>query len=278
MESFYPQYSKWLLALLFILVVTDCLTAGYGPASGARSISLAGFSSALSGPEALFGNPAGLAADRKVSLYAGHESRFLIREYSTLMAGVAIPGGKGVWGGVYRQFGSGIYRERCTGLSFARPFGPNFMAGLKFEAISVTFPERIRSRTGFMAETGVLYAISAALTIGIRYVEPYWGRIEGAGLAFHPRRRFSIGEVWHISDGLQWMSELEKNRHRPWLFRTAMEWMPANGVFIRAGASGWPFSPSGGAGFQIGKYVFDIAYSYQHVLGFTPAAGIKFTL
>jgi hypothetical protein len=278
MKFLYPHFSKWLFAILFMLVVSDCFPAGYGLASGARSVALAGFSSALPGVEALFGNPAGLASDMKVSLYTGHESRFMIREYAVLMAGVAIPGGPGVWGGVYRQFGSGIYRERCAGFSFARPFGPHMMAGLRFEAFSASFPGQSHTWTGYSAEAGWLQKISSAVTLGIRYSEPYRGRIERSGLLSFPRRRFSLGEVWHISNSLHWMAEVEKNRGRPWLVRSALEWMAADGIVLRAGVSGSPFCPSGGAGFHFGKFAFDIAYSYQHIIGFTPSVGIKTSL
>ena len=85
------------------------------------------------------------------------------------------------------------------------------------------------------------------------------------------------GCAWAVSEGLTFCCEIDKNEKDPWSVKTGLEFAPHPRFTVRAGISGTPLKFTTGAGFQTGKVIIDIAFSYHGSLGYTPSVSLAFS-
>jgi hypothetical protein len=62
------------------------------------------------------------------------------------------------------------------------------------------------------------------------------------------------------------------------MIKSGLEFSPVKNFALRFGVSGKPVNYSAGIGFQTGKIVTDIGFSYHGNLGLTPSVSIQFIL
>jgi hypothetical protein len=273
MTTLYPFILRLCLALTISCFASMRNYAQERHTNGARSAGLANATVALTGPESLFGNPAGLAGLNQVSFFLFHESRFLIKDFTASAAGLSFPLLRGSCGVGFRQFGRSHYREQLVSFTLARRFGEAFSAALLFSRGSVQFPGHFTYRPGYTLEMGAILKSSPELSWGFHMANPFSDTQDAAVSRFR-LRQIRLGNVWKISGQLIWCTEIEKTATRKARVKTGLEFMPDKLVTIRAGIIGYPFQPTGGAGFRFGRYAFDIAFIYQTLPGFTPVAAI----
>ena len=242
---------------------------------GTRSAAMGGTYAASSGAEGLFLNQAALAFESHSSLLLNYESRFLLREYSFMSAGMVIPVRDICIGAGYRQFGTGFFRQMQSGLAAAKRFGRRLSAGINFNYLNVRIPEDPDNHRSANFEAGMIWQHAENLSLGIHYVHPF-PPDERSGTV--NSSRLVAGESWQINELLNWSCDLEWQNGREWRLRSGLEYRPVRSLFLRVGIRGLPFQPSGGMGFRFRKYSFDLAFSYHGNLGFSPAAGLVFRL
>lgn len=273
------MFQKFSLVLIFLFKLVFSSAALENRISGARSAALGNATVADSHPESLMHNTAGLGFIRRTTVLAVYESRYSVREYSQMSAGIVIPTRRaGTWGLALCQFGTGEYREHKLGLQYARTFGHRWSAGLQFDRMSVWFPENITPALAFTMEGGVIFRPGERLHTGIHVFNPVNSPFNMPSGKIPLPWSVRFGESWHITEGLVWSVEMEKIRHHRFLVRTGIEFAPIPGFHLRTGICGRPFNPSFGMGFPISRIVVDMAFSYHGNLGFSPLVGLNYSL
>lgn len=277
MKLLCPRLCRLILWLFLQPVFPKTSSAWDHFSSAARSAGLAYAAVALTGPESLLGNPAGLAGTDQLTLLLTHESRFLLREFSVLSAGVVFPLLSGFTGISCSQFGNSVYREQLVSLSMARKFGDAFVASVRFKRGTLHFPQGYDRPATHSFECGMLIRIAPSLRLGLHMADPFSlnvSNFRGPGFL----QAIRIGKAWHISSDLLWSTELEKLYRKPLILKTGMEYQAGKQVLLRAGFNGHPFMPAGGVGFIFGRKVFDLGFSYHITLGFTPVSSVTVRL
>jgi hypothetical protein len=270
---------KW--ALHFLIFMMPVMFAWTSPAfenrlPGARSAALAHASVALSGSEALFHNPALLIPDEKLLFTFSYESRFLLKELSLMAAGVAFSPAGGTFGATLIQFGTGIYRENKLGLIYAKKLSHHISASVGFDYLAERLPENSKPFSALTVETGLAVHYNEKMTIGINAFNPVMTKLELPGGKVSIPWEIRAGNSWNVTNWLLFCSELNFIGGYKTQIHTGLEFNPCREVSVRLGVSGSPLQISTGAGFKVGRIVFDIAFTQNGNLGFTPVAGIVF--
>lgn len=270
---------KWALHFLilsFIMVLPYAPSAFENRRNGARSAALSHASVAIPGSEAIWHNTAGISFEQKLTIALSHESRFLLKELSLMAAGFIIPTRSGTFGGSFTRFGTGSYGENRIGIACSKLFGPSLSGSIQFIYLSEKFPENRTSFSAFTFECGILTGDPRKFMAGIYLFNPCMAKMK----TFSQEKRIpftiSIGNSWMVAEGLMLCGELEKTLDIPLIVKTGIEYSIRQEVILRAGVSGSPLKFTGGAGWNFKKVHFDIAFSHDLYLGFTPVAGIIF--
>lgn len=245
---------------------------------GARATSLSSAVVALPGSEGLFHNQAGLAYIDNISAVISYESEFLLKELSLMAAGIVVPTATGTFSAAYCRFGAGPYNENKFGLAYSRKFGNIISAALQFDYLSENYPENSSPFIAFTVEGGLIIGNQDKFLAGIHFFNPVMAEMKMPWGKETIPRTIRAGSSWMLVPGLIFCSEMEKTNKLPVVFKTGIEYNLHPAVSIRAGMSCTPLKISGGAGFHLGKMLFDVAFSYHGNLGFTPSAGITFVL
>jgi hypothetical protein len=264
----------WIASLLFALTVQ----ATGNRFTGARSLAMANAVVALEGVESLFQNQAGIGYTGNLTAIAVHESRYGIKEYALMAAGMIIPSQSGNWGIGFYQFGKGIYRENKLGLAYSRLFGENFSAGLQFNYFATAMPENRSLFRSFTAEAGLMVRLAGNLSAGLHFFNPVLADLSADAEKFSLPWIVKLGYAWKINDALTWCMELEKDQIHPLFFKAGMEYRLHPVFFVRGGLHGSAFQPSAGTGIQFGRGIMDIGFSYHGNLGFSPAVTLNFII
>lgn len=245
----------------------------YNP--GARSLAMSNSSVAFSDLWASFHNQAGLAGLEKISGGFYYESKYGI-DYLSLVAGsVAIPVNRGVFGISIYQFGRGSFKANKSGLAFARILNEKLKAGIQLDYLSQLLPENMKYAVCFTFEGGIIYRPLRRLFLGIHLFNP-------VSKGFHlPHGELKMpltiraGGHYKFDEKLLMSFEAEKDNIDQTLFKTALEFCPADKFAIRFGASGEPFFYTAGIGYDMNKITTDIAFSYHGNLGITPSVSVE---
>ncbi len=242
---------------------------------GARQASLSYATAALTGPRSLFDNPAGIAFSDVFHAAMACESRFLLREFSLMAVGVVLPVGPGAFGFSFSQTGSGIYHERKGALTYATPLGREIAAAVQFDLFAEKFPENRDPCLMVTVETGLVAALSGRLHVGVHLFNPVGARMNTPWGKEKPLQNVRCGTAWQPSPQLLFCAEVAKATRTPVRVKSGIEFSPSPSCAIRCGAATSPLTFSLGTGFPVGKLLFDIAFTTQEVLGFSPSATLS---
>ncbi len=261
-----------------LLVVMLMAVAFENRSTGARSIGMAGTGVALIGAESIFLNQAAMAKVSGLTFLTVYESKFFLKEFSFEAIGAIVPSSLGSFGLSYSRFGKVLYRENKAGIAYSRRFSDFLSAGVQFSYLSNVLPENRDPFYSVTFEGGLLLSISDRLSGAVHFFNPFGSTINTPNGKIKIPWAFRIGEAWKVSPQLLWCVEAEKKQQTNWVIRTGLEYYPVETVAFRIGASGNPFRPTGGMGFHFRKFVFDIGFSYHGNLGYSPTAGISYSL
>jgi hypothetical protein len=268
---------KWALHFLIFMLYTHspANAQAFEPQfTGARSAALGYASVALTGVDALFHNQAGIATVKNLSFILSCESRFMLKELSLMAAGMVIPSESGTFGWSYTQLGTGEYRDNNIRLALAKELGQYFSAAVAFDYLSERLPENSRPFSTMTIECGVITGVMGKWSAGVHVFNPVMAKIKLPLGKVEVPWRVRSGFAWYLTPFLMQCNEVDFMPGKPPSLHTGLEFSPYPEISIRAGISGNPPELSGGAGFRMGKFDFDISFIYHVYLGFTPVAGI----
>ena len=221
----------------------------------------------------LFGNQAGLAFVPEFSAMAAAERRFMLPELQTVAAGAVLPTRSGTFGLSVLSFGFETFRQQKIGLAYARLLGKNFALGAQFDYLQTRIDE-YGSKGALTFEAGMQAVISKKVILGTHLVSPVpveWTEEERLPTIVR------MGLAWMPSDKALVALEFEKDIDFPLRFKGGFEYEIAGPVTLRSGFGINPATFHAGIGIRISeKLQADVAGSYHQVLGFSPAAAVRY--
>lgn len=241
-----------------------------------RVQALAGASVGLSDCWSVFGNQAGLAEVRKLTIGGSFLNQFLVNELSTRAGFLAFPVQSSVFAVSLYQFGKSPFRREKFGIAYARHLSKQLSFGMQFNYYRVLFSEENRMVGSSGLELGIQYLVNKQLVLGGHLINPYRAKIKISTGYFRYESLVNVGALYHFSESFSMVSEIENGFTSHLRVRTGMEYNIRNRIFLRSGISGKPYQLSAGFGFQVEKLIVDLATSYHQYLGNSPSVSFQF--
>jgi len=263
---------------IFFLIAVFRLNAAENYPAGARALALSNSFVSVPDTWSTFHNQAGLAAQKNFSTGVFYESRFMVDELSHTAGSLVLPIKAGTFGFSFSQFGKGTYKEHKVGLAFAKSLTKKLNAAIQLDYLSKLYPENDRAKGFATFEAGVVYAATDQLFLGAHIFNPISGGIDTPSGFQEMPAIFRIGGHYQFPKMVLLTLETEKSPENPFVIKSGLEFSPVKNFALRFGVSGKPVSYTAGIGFQTGKFMADIGFSYHGNLGLTPSVSIQFVL
>ena len=246
--------------------------------SGARALSLSNAFVSVSDTWNTFHNQAGLADLENFSAGVFYESRFMVDELSHVAGTLVVPVKAGTFGVSFSQFGKETYKEHKFGLAFSKRLTKKLDAAIQLDYLSARFPENENAHGFATFEAGVIYAVKDNLFIGAHIFNPISNGFDLPEGEQKMPAVFRIGGHYQFPKMVMLILETEKDSESPFIIKSGLEFSPVKNLALRFGVSGKPVNYTAGVGFQMGKIITDIGFSYHGNLGLTPSVSIQINL
>lgn len=271
--------NKSVLLTLFILVLNfEKIHAIENQFAGARAIGLSDSYISFYDSWGSFHNQAGLSKINGISAGMFFESRFMVDELSYVAGNVVMPTSSGVFALSFTQFGKGTFKENKFGFAYAKQLSENLSAGVQIDYLMTLMPEN-RIFKGFpTVEGGIIYQPVTGLLVGAHIFNPIGGGVETLNGKDKSPTTVRVGGNYSVSEYVLVTAEVEKSTDLNPIYKTGIEFLPAEDLAIRFGFSGKPFAYTAGIGYKFGKIATDIGFHYHGNLGLTPAISLRFQL
>ncbi len=244
-----------------VLVAQDALF----PTLDFRSRALGGTGLTATGVEAVWTNPAGLAATRSMSATATTEQRFGLSELSIHSAGVAFPGGVGL------QLASFTYAglaEQRLGLAYGRRLSDRVGLGVELTGLFLQTPNQAAE---FLVVPGIGLngRLSDRVSVGLR--------VAGTPARARAGRQIALGGSYRPSDQLLLTGEVQHASAWPVRFCAGLEYVVRERFVLRGGGASGPAQLSFGSAFRVAERLeVGLTAAFHRVLGVTPLVGFTF--
>jgi hypothetical protein len=262
--------------LCFVFFVSNCVyAAGDYKATGGRAAAL-GYTSVTQSDEwSVFNNQAGLAWCKRFSAGIYFENRFFLEDLSGKALAITLPVGKGAFGVSFFQFGFSQYSEINTGISYGMHLTKRFSAGVQVNYLRLHVADGFKDNSVFSCAVGLQFRASDHLWLGLHLANPVPAKLSPKANDRLPTlMRFGIS--WRISDKLHCDAEVEKDLIQKPVLKAGIEYRPAKSFSIRLGFLTNPATFTFGFGTGFGNLQFDLASSYNLILGYSPQASMVY--
>ncbi len=262
--------------LCFVFFVSNCVyAAGDYKATGGRAAAL-GYTSVRQSDEwSVFNNQAGLAWCKQFSTGIYFENRFFLEDLSGKALALTLPVGKGAFGVSFFQFGFSLYSEMNTGIAYGMHLTKRFSAGVQADYLRLHVADGFKDNSVFSCGIGLQFRASDHLWLGLHIANPVPVKLSPLANDRLPTlMRFGIS--WRISEVLHCDAEVEKDLILKPSLKAGIEYCPIKSFSIRMGFLSNPATFTFGFGLAIGNLQFDLASSYNLILGYSPQASMVY--
>jgi len=266
--------------LLFIILPSGCIDFAIASPNnylmGARFDAMANATVMIPDLWSISHNQAGLGWVTSPSAAFHFENKFVVPQYSLSGIGIVIPTKPGTMGVMLSYFGYSKYHETRFGLSFGRAFSEHFAAGIQLNYISTFVADEYGSYGSLVAEGGIIASPVKNLLIGAHIYN-----ITRASMP-NPEKDpiptiFRLGLGYQLQKRIFISVETQKDLDKQAMFKTGLEVMAIDNLFLRAGYSTRPGKPSFGLGYLVKGFRGDIAFTLHPQLGFTPYFSLMYS-
>ncbi len=265
---------KSILPLLFSLLALPMLAQVSAPiTAGARGLAMGGSGLNFTDVNALWGNPAGVAALEATSVALFAEQRFLLSDIRQVSAGGAVPFASGTLGLVVGYFGFEDFNEQRIGVVYGRRLSDNIRLGAQLYTLGTRIPD-YGNKNVVSFELGMQGSISPRVGFSARMANPM--RIETVAGEYLPSL-LSLGFSYQPGKQLLIVAEAEKDILFPVRVRVGMEYNLLDALQLRLGIATDPSLLTFGIGYKLkDTWRLDFAAAYHQYLGFTPGIGLVY--
>jgi hypothetical protein len=271
----YLKNSIFLTAFYYILIL-PLNAANDNYTLGSRSAGLANATVMLPDLWSVHHNQAGLAFIDKITLGFHHENKFIVPEFSLQAFAAAIPAKPGTIGFSYSYFGYHSYHETKVGLSFGRTLGKFFAAGVQLDYLHTFIAEEYGNQGNLAIETGILAIPLENLFIGAHIFNPTRTKIS----AYNEERVPTIlraGIGYKFAGRIFICMETEKELDSRPIYKSGIEFMFFDKLFVRTGISTNPTQNTFGIGYSYKGFKANVAFTLHQQLGLTPHFSLMFS-
>lgn len=262
--------------IILLLLCTTVTKAQEVFLSGSRSQALAGLSASLADCWSVFGNQAGLAQIKKLTIGGTFHNRFWIKELSSSSGLFVLPVNASVFALSIYQFGQTSFRQEKLALAYARSLNPRLDIGIQFNYYRYFLDEENRSMGTPGLELGFQYRLTDQLLLGLHALNPYKTSLQTLSGEYSYPSIYNLGAFIQLSESFGFATELQKDQLHPISLKTGLEYDIANRLFIRTGIAGKPYQLSAGMGFEVNKLKIDLAVAYNQYLGNSPSFSFQY--
>jgi len=244
--------------------------------AGGRSLALS--DACISVPDlwSSFHNQAGIAGSDQIIAGVFYESKFYLKELSTVAGAAIIPTSTGNFSFSFIQFGRKSYKEEKLGLAFAKNLGQKIKAGIQFDYFLLSLPENERAKGFATVEGGVIYSPGHECSVGAHVFNPVGGGIHYPAGKEKVPASFTLGGHYLFNESLMVCLAGEKETGHPACLKTGVEFNLMGALSFRFGISGKPFRYTTGLGYKAGNLSVDIGFSHHNALGMTPSVSLQY--
>lgn len=266
------------MRLIFTLVFSSfsLLTwaQGWVP-MGARSMSMANASVALSDVWAYHNNPGALGDVDEFSVGVSYENRFLLKELQSQGFAAVVPLKTGVLSVGGQTYGFTDFRTYRVGMGYSMKLSERFFAGVQMNYQGLQLSEGYGRADALSGEAGVYAKITDQLTLGASV-----NNIGRAKLSDFQDDRFStvmrLGTSYHFSKRVMIALEVEKDLEYNPRLKAGIEYELVKQLKFRGGVATGPTELTFGMGYQFREFEIGCGTSYHQLLGWSPHFSLIF--
>lgn len=266
------------ICLTAMTLAIHCISSaqGWQPA-GARSMSMANSSVALSDEWSYHHNPGATAFLKHTSAGISYENRYLLKELQMQALVVVHPLKTGVLSAGAQSYGYQSYRTTRAGLGYSLRLGEKLAAGVQLNYQGMRI-ERYGSRSTVTAEAGFLAKITPKTAVGFSVMN-----IGRSRLAEFRDERFAtlmrLGMSYQATDKVIVLLEAEKALRVKLRMKGALEYELISHFYMRTGAACNPTEITFGFGYHTsGRLMLDLGSAWRQQLGWSPHFGLNYHL
>ncbi len=261
-----------LLVLSFMIQVKAQLNF-----KGARSAGVSNASVTYGDNWSQYGNQAGLAAVNEITIGAGFQNAYFIKELSTNVLALSLPTKSGVFGVNYSYFGYPKFNQNKFGLAFGKKLAKRISAGIQINYLHTHIEGEYGSQGKVFGEIGILTEPFNNFYLGA-HISNFWqARYTDVDEIYLPMI-FKLGTSYLLYKTALISAEIEKDLNFPVIFRSGLEFNMINKFFLRFGITSNPMLFSFGFGYKLTPFNVDIAFTKHPVLGYSPAITLEYSI
>lgn len=267
-----------LLTFLAQIVTFQNVSAIGNQSSGARSLGLGNANVTLFDLWSANNNQAGLAYVEKFGFGIGYENRFGLSELGLKTLNMAVPVKFGTFGLTVQQFGFTDYNENKFGLAYGMKVSKRVSIGVQIDYLLVSVAEaQTENKSGITAEIGLQAKLTDKLTLGAHIFNVPNTSMSGSYDEKIPMI-ITLGLNYKFSKKVFAVIDIEKNIDLDPNLKVGIEYHPIDALYFRGGLNTYDFHFTGGLGFKLKSFNFDLGFSHQTYLGFVSQASLSYTL
>lgn len=235
---------------------------------GQPYISLSAYSTQQSDPLSFTGNQAALASTKNAGVGVFGERRFLVKETSAYILGIAFPTRLGNIGVLVNYAGFKNFNENKIGLAYAKRLGKFIDVGVQFNYYGYRIPA-YGNASSLNFEIGAMLHLTDKLNAGIHVYNPVGGKL-GKNSSEKLASAYKAGLGYDASDKVFIGTEIIKEEDKPVSVIAGLQYQFAKQFFAKLGFVSESGSAYAGAGVGWKKLRLDISTGYHPQLGFSP--------
>lgn len=225
---------------------------------------MAGASVTIRDPYSLFNNIGCLAKVMQHSVFGGYQSRYGIREFQVVGAGVVYHSEIGNAGVGFYKFGDDLYSQQKVHLAISNQF-QMVSLGVGVDLVQYTI-STIGTKQALAIQFGGVAEISSQFSFGAHIYNLNQAKlVKETGESIPTLMKAGIS--WQPGSELMINIEVEKDLDFDEVLKVGLEYQIIENVYLRTGIRTRPFVSSFGVGFSPKKFLFDYSYTGDSALG-----------
>lgn len=264
-----------ILCTLAALGLAAILSAQINLSSNPISLSLQGCDVTLTNQWSGTANPAGLAQISNYSVAMAYEQRFDVEELALKSAAVVVPSKFGVVAVNGSQFGFESFKTSNYAISYARLFGKNVAAGLKFNVVD-QYQQTAGHFTAFYSDLGLVITPQKELRLAVHCTNPEQAQIHYPDYSIALPTVFELGAAWQFLPSAGLMMEVEQSLNDDPLVALGLQASVKSILVLRGGYEMLSGDVSAGCGLQLRGLLFDLGMAWHQPLGMISSASIGY--
>ena len=262
---------------LFLLIIFSLSSLGQNIPfeNGGKNNGVGNSSIAIAQIWSINNNQAGLAYLKNPEIAIYYTNRFLLKELSSQSIAYAYPSSFGTWGIAMDYFGYTQHSEFQIGLAYAKRFNDYISIGARFNYLQYQQTAEYGNTHTILAELGILSHPNDKIFIGAHIYNPSMSKFD-TNVPESAPTIMSVGLAYLIDDATELLFQIDKNIRQQTTFKIGTELKIKKILFLRAGINILPHAFFLGIGYNYKNIRFNIAFSYQQILGISPSSSFSY--